>query len=141
MSIWCGPGSVTSRAGAAAAPLEAAECGGAVGTFGAGSWVSGSRMSAPSPRPSAFLGIDNYLLGELRVAFRALAMNIVENDGFSKTWCFCEPHISRNYALEDLGAEETAQVGGNLPGECGALVVHGEKDTLDLELWVQRSPN
>src|ERR1700674_2783217 len=78
---------------------------------------SGSRMSAPSPRPSAFLGIGNNLLGELRVAFCALAMNVIENYRLTETWRFRKSHISRNHALKDLCSEETAQISRNLTGK------------------------
>src|SRR5260370_28149116 len=135
-----GPGWPTSRAGALAAPLAFV----AWGCIGAGSGEllgSSSRMSAPSPRPSAFLGIGNDLLGELRVAFSALAVNIVKNDWFSDTWCFCKPHISRYHALEDLRAKETAQISGNLAGKSRPLIVHGEQNTLDFAAWIEGSPD
>src|SRR6267378_2582407 len=101
------------------------------GTFG-----SGSRMSAPSPRPSAFLGIGDNLLGELRVAFRPFAVNVVKNDWFPETGRFCQANIARNDALKDLRTKKTAQIRGNLPRKRGPLVIHGEQDTLDLKTWV-----
>src|SRR6202795_170917 len=107
MSICWGPGCAASRAGAVAVPLAVVAC----GCRGADSGEvlgSGSRMSAPSPRPSAFLGIGNDLLGELRVAFRPFAVNVVKNDRFTETWCLRKPHIARNHALEDLRSKETA---------------------------------
>src|SRR5271165_722975 len=85
-------------------------CGTAVGCGG-----SGSRMSAPSPRPSAFLGIGNYLLGQLCVSLSALAMDIVENNRLTKTWRFRQPHIARNQTLEHLRSKETTQIRGYLP--------------------------
>src|SRR5216684_4221444 len=135
ISTCCGPGWATSRAGALAAPLAFV----AWGCIGAGSGEllgSSSRMSAPSPRPSAFLGIGNDLLGELRVTFSALTVNVVKNDRFSETGCFCKPHIARNHAFEYLGSKETAQIGGNLPGKGRPLIVHGEQDSFDLEAWI-----
>jgi hypothetical protein len=65
-------------------------------------------MSAPSPRPNAFLGIANNLLGELRIALSALAMYIIENNRLTKTRCFGKADVARDQALEDLSAEETA---------------------------------
>src|SRR5216684_1769809 len=135
MSICCGPGCATSRAGALAAPPAFVAC----GCIGAGSGEllgSSSRMSAPSPRPSAFLGIGNDLLGELRVAFSALTANIVKNDWFSETWCFCKPYISRYHAFEDLCAKETAQIGGNLAGKSRPLIVHCKQNAFDFEAWI-----
>src|SRR5438552_8936238 len=67
-------------------------------------------MSAPSPRPNAFLGIGNDLLGELRVAFSSLALDVVINNRFPGTWCFCQAYIPRNHALKDLCSEKAAQI-------------------------------
>src|SRR5262252_6205104 len=107
MSICFGPAETDSRAGATAAPctVVGTDCGTGL------SWASGSRMSAPSPLPNAFLGMVNDLLGELRIALSALAMDIIENNWLTKTWCLGKAHVARNYALEDLGTEETAQIG------------------------------
>src|SRR5437016_2805485 len=136
MSICCGPGCTASRAGALAAPLAVVACGCIGDVCSAEVLDSGSRMSAPSPRPSAFLGIGNDLLGKLRVAFSALAMNIVKNDRFPKTRCFCQAYIPWNHALKDLCSKETAQVGSNLAGKCGPLIVHRKQDPFDFEAWV-----
>src|SRR5258708_24085768 len=96
-------------------------------------------MSAPSPRPSAFLGIGNHLLGELSVAFCALAMNIVENDRLPETWSFRQPHIARNHTLEDLSSKEGAQIRGDLAGQRRSLVVHCQQDSLDFQVWIERT--
>src|SRR2546427_10022508 len=98
-------------------------------------------MSAPSPRPSAFLGIGNYLLGEMHVSFCALAVAVVENDRFSKTWRLGKPHVPRDHALKYLRSEESAQIRGNLAGERRALVVHGKQDSLDFEDRIQGTPD
>src|SRR5260370_15731567 len=140
MSICCGPGCATSRASALAAPPAFVAC----GCIGAGSGEllgSNSRMSVPSPLPSAFLGIGNDLLGELRVAFCALAMNVVKDDRFSEAWRFRKPHVERNYALEDLRSEESAQIGGNLAGKCRALIKHGKQDSFHFKAGVQGAPD
>src|SRR5712692_2626361 len=97
---------------------------------------SGSRMSAPSPRPSAFLGIGNDLLGELCIAFCALAVNVVKNNRFTETWCFCKPHIPRNHAFEYLSSKETAQIRGNLAGKRGALIIHRKQNAFDFEVRI-----
>src|ERR1700675_1293850 len=148
MSIWSGPAGAALRAGAAAAadPPGATGCdvagvpalavGGAAGACG-----SGSRMSAPSPRPKAFLGIGNYLLCKLCVSLCALTVYIIENNRFTKTWCFGQTHIPGNQALEDLGPKEAAQVGGDLPGKAGPLVVHRQEYALYFKARVQRPAN
>src|SRR5260370_10212760 len=98
-------------------------------------------MSAPSPRPSAFLGIGNDLLGELRVAFSALTMNVVKNDWFSETWCFRQAHIAWNHALEDLRSEETAQIRGYLPRKRRAFIIHRKQDAFDFEARIECLPD
>src|SRR3989442_12582655 len=98
-------------------------------------------MSAPSPRPSAFLGICDDLLGELRVSFSALTVNVGKNDRFTETRCFRKPHIARNHAFEYLRSKETAQIRGNLAGKRRPLIEHGEQDSFDFEAWIQRAPD
>src|SRR5215470_8159665 len=135
MSRGSGPEGPASRAGAAAAAVPDREAGSA-GTAG-----SGSRMSAPSPRPKAFLGIGDNLLGELCVALGPLAMYVIENNRLTKTWCFCQANIARNHALKDLGAEKTAQIGCHLAGKRGALVVHRQENALDFQARVEGAAN
>src|SRR2546430_14867465 len=94
-------------------------------------------MSAPSPRPSAFLGIGNDLLGELCIAFCALAVNIVKNDRFAETWRFREPHVARNHAFEDLRSKEAAQIRCYLARERSPLVIHGKQDSFDFEAGIR----
>src|SRR6516164_1334929 len=126
MSSCRGPaGGTGPRAGAAAAPPEVVIGVGVGGSGTAGACGSGSRMSAPSPRPNAFLGIGDYLLGKLRIPLSALTVYIIENNRLTETRCFCEANIPSNNALKDLGAEETPQIGGDLPGKGCALVIHG----------------
>src|SRR5712672_2732565 len=106
-----------------------------------GACGSGSRMSAPSPRPGAFLGINNDLPGEMHVALCPFAMNIVIDDWFSKTWRFGQAYIPRNNTLENLRSKETAQIRGNLLGKSGAVVVHGKQDAFNFEAGIQGAPN
>src|SRR5580700_2732531 len=140
MSICSGPACVVSRAGAtAAALLPLVACAVAAGAGGAGTCGSGSRISAPSPLPSAFLVIGNDLLGELRIALSPFAMNIVKDDWFPETWRFGKPHIARNHALKYLRPKETSQIRGHLPGQGRSLVVHREQNAFDFETWIQRA--
>src|ERR1700674_2967791 len=108
-----------------------------MGADSGGAFGSGSRMSAPSPRPSAFLGIGNNLLGELRVAFRPFTMNVVKNNRFPEAGRFRQANIARNHALKDLGSKKTAQIRGNLPRKRRSLIVHCEENPLDFKTWVQ----
>src|ERR1700756_4250361 len=75
---------------------------------------SGSRMSAPSPRPSAFLAISDYLPCELYVSFGTFTMNVVEHDWLPLARLFREPHVPRNYALEYLSSEKPPEIGRHL---------------------------
>src|SRR5271169_2089994 len=102
---------------------------------------SGSRMSAPSPRPSAFLDIVDYLLGKLRIPLSSLAMDVVENNRFTKTWCLREPYIPRNHALKHLIPKETAKIGRHLLRQGRSLVIHGQQYSFDFQLRVQRPAN
>src|SRR5713101_4904212 len=113
MSISRGPAANSSRAGAVAAAEPLFVLLGGAGTRGEeGTRGSGSRMSAPSPRPSAFLGIGDYLLGELCITLRPFAMYVVENNRLTETWRLCQTYISRDRTLKDLRSKETTQIRG-----------------------------
>src|SRR6202012_1604982 len=114
MSTWRGPPvGAPSRAGATAAPLEVTAKfwtgGGSSGTCG-----SGSRMSAPSPLPKAFLVIEDDLLSKVCVSLGPSAVNVVKNDRFAETRRLCKAHIARNDRLKDLGTKKAAQIRRNL---------------------------
>src|SRR5947207_13637711 len=98
-------------------------------------------MSAPSPRPNAFLGIGDDLLGELRVAFSSLALDVVIDNRFPKTWCFCQAYIPRNHALKDLCSKKAAQISGYLSRKRSSFVIHCKQDPFDFEARVQRAPD
>ncbi|HXJ45925.1 MAG TPA: hypothetical protein VNK47_04565, partial [Candidatus Dormibacteraeota bacterium] len=74
-------------------------------------------MSAPSPRPNAFLGIVDDLLGELGIALGALAVDIIENNRLTETRSFGQPDVPGNYSLENLCAEKAAEIGRDLTRE------------------------
>src|SRR5690348_13576484 len=142
MSISCGPPCSGWRAGMAAAALPDAVgwgCGGA--GAGSGFLPSSSRMSAPSPRPSAFLAIMDHLLGQMRVALCPPATRVIKNDRLSEAWCFRQPDVARDDALENLWAEESAQVAGDLAGKRGPIVVHRQQNAFDLQVRVQCAAN
>src|SRR5277367_903150 len=98
-------------------------------------------MSAPSPRPSAFLDIVDYLLGKLRIPLSPLAVDVVENNRLTKTRCFCQSYIPGNHALKHLIAEETSQVRRNLLRQRCPLVIHRQQYAFDFELRIQCSAN
>src|SRR5208282_2144520 len=132
---WRGLGSIRSMS-TSRAPEGAGGSGNSELRFG-----SGSRIKALKPRPSAFLAIGNHLPGELYVARRSSTVYVIEYNRLTMTRCFCKAHVARNYGLENLLAEEASQVGADLFGECGALIVHCQQDSLDCEIGVERSAN
>src|SRR5690349_98306 len=98
-------------------------------------------MSAPSPRPKAFLGIGDYLLCKLCVSFCALTVYIIENNRFTETWSFRKPDISGYQALENLIAKKTAKIRRHLPGKAGPLVIHRQEYAFNLQTGIQGAPN
>src|SRR5271170_3218797 len=98
-------------------------------------------MSAPSPRPSAFLSISDYLLGQLRIPLSAPAMDIIENNRLTKTWRFRKTHIPRNHTLKYLRTKKAAQIRGYLTRERCALIVHRQQNAFDLQGRIQRAPD
>ena len=50
---------------------------------------------------------------------------------------FGEADVARNDGLEELFAEEVAEVLGDLLGEVGAVVVHGQQDALDGDVGIE----
>src|ERR1700722_16956523 len=124
-SIWRGPPLLeAARAGATAAPFDVVAYEESSGVGATGTCGSGSRMSAPSPLPNAFLVIKNYLLCELCVALGPFTVDIIENNRLTETWRFGQPNVSRNHCLENLGPEKTPQIRSDLARQCGSLVVH-----------------
>src|SRR5579862_7669290 len=97
-----------------------------------------SRMSAPSPRPSAFLAISDDLLCKLYVSLGTFTMYVVEQNGLPVTRRFSQPYISGNDALENLGAEKAPQVSSDLTRERRPFVIHCENDALDSQSGVER---
>src|SRR5271170_1735710 len=97
---------------------------GAAGSWGVGAgFGSGSRIRALNPLPSAFLTIANHLLCQAEIARRARAMYVIEYNRLTVTRSFCQADIAGNHGLENLLAEEAAQIGADLLGKCGSLVV------------------
>jgi hypothetical protein len=66
-------------------------------------------------------------------------MYVVEHYRHPVTRGFGQTHIPRNYAFEDLGAEETSKVGSDLLGESRSVVIHRQENAFYLEGWVYRA--
>src|SRR5487761_705952 len=141
MSTWRGESEeLAARAGATAAaawPAGGEEPGGLLGgTCGA---ASGSRISALSPLPNAFLVIGDDLLCELNIAFSAFTTNVVEYYWLSMTWCFRQADVPGNHCGKHLSAEETPKICGDLLRQRRPVVIHGEQDAFDSERWINRA--
>lgn len=54
---------------------------------------------------------------------------------------FGQAHISRNHGLEHLRTKKTPEIGRDLTGERGSLVVHSENNALDFESRIQIAAN
>jgi len=52
---------------------------------------------------------------------------------------FRQTDIARDQRGKYLSAEKTAQIGGDLPGEGGPLVIHCKEDSLDGEIRIESS--
>src|SRR5260370_39538090 len=70
---------------------------------------SASRMSAPSPRPNAFLGIAEHLLSNMLIAFPPAAVCVIENNRLTTTRCLRSPHVPRNHRIKHLLPQNATQ--------------------------------
>src|SRR5579864_3908939 len=135
MSTWRGESEeLAARAGATAAAawpdgagdeVPAGLLGGACGV------ASGSRISALSPLPNAFLVIGDDLLCKLDIALGAFTTNVVENYWLSVTWGFREADVPRNNCGEHLSAEEASKICRDLFRQRRPVVVHRQEDAFD----------
>src|SRR6185437_4803267 len=143
MSTWRGASEeLAARAGttAVAAWPDGAGDEGPAGLLGGACGVaSGSRISALSPLPNAFLVIGDDLLCELNIAFSAFTTNVVEYYRLSVAWGFCQTDIPGNHRSENLGAEEAAKIGRDLFRQRRAVVVHRQQDSLDSQRRINRA--
>src|SRR5579863_9155067 len=104
---------------------------------GAGAGVRVGR-SALMPLPSALREVSGLfmfedLFGELDIAFGAAGTGIVGQDRFAETGRLRQADASGNDGFENLFVEEFLQIGGNLPGQVGPVVEHGQQNPGDLQ--------
>src|ERR1700722_16928053 len=66
-------------------------------------------------------------------------MYVVEHDGHAMARSFSQANVTRNDSFEDLGAEETAEIGGDLLGKRRPVLIHREQDAFDGWLRVDGS--
>src|ERR1035437_10428841 len=102
--------------------------------------------SEPRPLPSALRGLSilfmvQDLFGQLDIALRAPRAGIISKDRLAETRCFRQANTSRNDGLEHLVAKKAGEVGGDLTGEVGAVVEHGQQDTFHCERMSKKVAN
>src|SRR6185437_1529375 len=143
MSTWRGASEeLAARAGTtavAAWPDGAGDEEPAMLLGGACGIASGSRISALSPLPNAFLVIGDDLLCELNIAFGTFTTYVVEYDRFSMTWGFRKADIPRDHGGEHLSAEEAPKIGRDLFRERSAVIVHGQENAFNGERGISRA--
>ena len=76
----------------------------------------------------------------MNVGLGATGARVIGEDRFAKTSSFGKPNAAGDNGLEDLAAEEIAEVGFDLTSEIGAVIVHGKEDTFDLEIGIEGLP-
>src|SRR6266436_1821878 len=72
--------------------------------------ISGSRISAPSPLPKAFLAIRYDLLCKVRVCFCPSTMNVVEVNRLAVARCLRKANVSRYDGLKYLAAKKASKI-------------------------------
>ena len=75
--------------------------------------------------------------GEFAVGFGSSGFGVVEGYGFSVAGGFSEAYVAGNAGGEELVVEEGFEVFGDLLGEIGAVVVHGEEDAFERQAGVE----
>src|SRR5918998_125642 len=84
-------------------------------------------MSAESPRPSPLLPTTQHLLGDGFVRLRPGALGGVERDRQPEAWRLAQPNVSGYDRAEHPLTEEGAYLFGDLVGQVGARVEHGQQ--------------
>lgn len=71
------------------------------------------------------------------IGFGAARAGVVGQDGFPEAGGFGEPDTTRHDGTEYFVFEEFTEVGLDLPGQVGSIVVHGQKNTFDAEAGIE----
>src|SRR5208283_3005957 len=118
-----------------------------VGAGGGPGWCVGRVGSrAPRPLPSALRGFSvlfmvEDLFGQPDVAFGALGAGVVSKNGFAETGGLGQANTAGNYSCEDLVIEKLSEIGRDLTGQVGTIVIHGEKYALYLQWMLEGIAN
>jgi hypothetical protein len=77
------------------------------------------------------------LLGEFDVAFRSSGADIVSENRFAVAGGLGEANAAGNHGFEDLAWEELPEILRDHASEVGAVIEHGEQDSLDAEVMTE----
>ena len=75
--------------------------------------------------------------GKVAVGFGTARLGVVDGDGLAVTRGFCQADVAGDSGGEELVLEELAEVGGDLLGEVGTVIDHGEDDAFKAERRVE----
>jgi hypothetical protein len=81
------------------------------------------------------------LLCQFKVTAGSPAIGVIEENGLAETGRLGQANVPRYHRGKNLVAEEIPQIVPNLVREIGALVEHGEEDSLDCQIVVVRPAN
>src|SRR5262245_59792378 len=99
----------------------------------------GSGIRELRPRPSAFrfpFMVDDFPR-EVEIALGTFTANVVEHDRLAEARRFSEPDVAGNDGLENLISEMGTDFLNHLAGQIGAIVIHRQKDSFDVQPGVQ----
>src|SRR5688500_12847257 len=126
-----------SPATSGAAKPSACAVASAPGASGASVGPGAPGMSAPRPRPSAFLVMVDDLLRECAVTGCTAGCSIVVHARLSEARSLAEAHVAGNHGAIHAVREKLPGLVGDLLRQVHAGVEHREQDALDAEAGVQ----
>jgi hypothetical protein len=77
------------------------------------------------------------LPGQLKIGLGTAGARIVERYRLSVAWRFCQANVARDHSDIEPFAEVLPEGKGNLLREIGSVVVHGEEDAFNAEVWIE----
>jgi len=101
----------------------------------------GWRLRCSLPRSATralYLIASEKFPGELEIGLGSPGTGIVERNGLTVAGRFRKPDIAGNHSDIEPLAEVLTERAGNLLSEVGSVVVHGQEDALDADVWIER---
>ncbi len=81
------------------------------------------------------------LPGQFEVGFGSTGAGIVKGHGFAVTGRLGQPNVAWNYGVIEPFAEVLAESLCHLLGQIGAVIVHGEQNTFNRDVWIVGGAN